>query len=152
MHGSRLRCRWIAVIYNPLCRIVIVRPLVSQVRSIVFGCFIVSQLVVFGCAEPPEQLYAQLQDEDPTVRTSAIVQAARFKDTGSLSLLVDRLADPESDVRFFAIVALKKITGETMGYNHYDPPAERAEAIAKWREWLAKRSKSAAQPKEHAAQ
>ncbi len=50
--------------------------------------------------------------------------------------LVDRLSDTEEDVRFYAFLALRRITGETMGYEYFSPPQKRAEAIQRWRAWL----------------
>jgi len=94
-------------------------------------------------------LYQRLQSEDPSVRISAIVQAADEKDRKAVPYLVERLSDAESDVRFFAYISLQKITGQTMGYRYYDPPQERAEAVQRWRQWLKDRGAppAASQPK-----
>jgi hypothetical protein len=77
-----------------------------------------------------------LQSQDPSVRIDAIVAAAKAKDRQAVPLLVDRLSDSEEDVRFFAGIAIERITGETMGWHCYDPPARREAAIERWREWL----------------
>ena len=93
-----------------------------------------------GCDSPGLTLYQQLQDENPQVRFRAVKQAGQRKDQKAVPYLVDRLTDPERSVRFFAIIALEKITNQTMGYSHYAPAADRAEAVERWRQWLKDRS------------
>ena len=80
--------------------------------------------------------YERLQHEDPTVRAEATVRAAEQNDREAIPYIVDRLTDSEQGVRWAAICALEKMTGETFGYQHYGPAAERAEAVARWRKWL----------------
>ena len=94
---------------------------------------------VSGCAAGGAALYEDLQAEDPSVRIKAAVRAGQIKDPGAVPYLVDRLTDSEVDVRLFAIVSLEKITGQRMGYHVYDPPAQQAEAVDRWRKWLATR-------------
>lgn len=53
-----------------------------------------------------------------------------------MPLLVDRLEDEDEAVRFFAIIALDKITGERLGYDYAQPAAERAKAVERWREYV----------------
>ncbi len=93
-----------------------------------------------GCLtyEPEAEgdLYARLQHEDPTIRAEAIRAAARAGDAEAVPYLVDRLTDTEAEVRLFALTALRKITGRTMGYRYYDAPAKRMEAVRRWRRWL----------------
>jgi len=90
-----------------------------------------------GCLAPDEGLYRRFQDENPAVRIDAIIQAGQTKDAPAVPYLVDRLSDSDREVRVFAIVALEKITGQTLGYRHYDPPELRGQAIRRWRDWLA---------------
>ena len=93
---------------------------------------------VAGCDLPGmgPSLAAQLQSEDPDERIAAIHRAGKHNRTDLLPLLVERLDDSETEVRLFAELAVQKITGMTMGYHHYDPPAQRRAAIRRWREWL----------------
>ncbi len=93
-----------------------------------------------GCGPDSPELYRQFQDEDPAVRIKAIVKAGETKDQKSIPYLVDRLTDSESDVRFFAIIALQKITGEDKGYKPWEPEARRKEAVDRWRQYLEERS------------
>ncbi len=96
--------------------------------------------VLAGCDLSGRTLYQQLQDENPQVRFQAVKKAGQRKDQKAVPYLVDRLTDPERPVRLFAIIALEKITNQTMGYRHYTPAAERAEAVKRWRQWLKDRS------------
>jgi len=77
-----------------------------------------------------------LQAEDPARRIEGCILAKRAKESRAAPLLVDRLEEGESDVRFYAIDALKGITGRTHGYRYYAGPARRAEAVKRWRQWL----------------
>ena len=100
-----------------------------------------------GCdASGGGTLYQRLQHEDPAVRIEAMRQAVRQNDDQALPYLVDRLNDSETDVRFFAIVALEKMTGRRMGYEHYAPATQRAEAVERWRAWLRRRGQPATRP------
>jgi len=101
-------------------------------------------LLAGGCGVPGEDLYAAFQDEDPSVRVSAIARAGQMKDPGSIPYLVDRLTDSEKDVQFFAALALRRITGRRMGWNYYDPPAKRTAAVQKWRQWVRNRRRQEA--------
>jgi len=95
-----------------------------------------------GCAQRPYRTLAEgLQSENPADRISATIQAADTGDHDVLPLLVDQLDDPDADVRLYAILSLRKLTGQTLGYRFYAEPAERAEAVARWRAWLADRPK-----------
>jgi len=92
-----------------------------------------------GCGPTGEQLYVSFQDEDPQVRASAAARAGKLRDLASVPYLVDRLSDSEPAVRLVAQVALERIEPETsrrIGYQHYDLPRVRAEAIRRWREHL----------------
>lgn len=100
-----------------------------------------------GCVAADGDLPRQLQDKDPQVRIRAIAHAAEIKDDKSVPYLVECLASDESDVRFFAFIALQKITGQTMGYRYYESTESRNEAIRRWREWAKERPISATRPK-----
>ncbi len=96
--------------------------------------------IIGGCAESNMDIYKGLQSEDPDRRIEAVKLAAKTDDKKALPFLVDRLTDSEADVRFFAIMALRKITGQNMGYCHYEDACKRAEAVRRWRRWLEKTS------------
>ena len=89
-----------------------------------------------GCGPGAEgTLYERLQDENPTVRAQAAVQAGTQRDRAAIPYLIDRLTDREPAVRMFAILALEKITGERRGYRPVGPDAQQVEAARRWRQW-----------------
>jgi HEAT repeat protein len=92
-----------------------------------------------GCVPQDYELADKLQHHDPRVRTRAAARAGKARDERAVPYLVDRLTDPENEVRMVAIISLERITGETMGYYYYEPPDRRAEAVRRWRQWLQNR-------------
>lgn len=70
---------------------------------------------------------------DPAKRVEAMVDAAATKDESAVPGLVARLDSQDPGERLVAINALKRITGETLGYDHAAPAAERDAAIERWR-------------------
>jgi hypothetical protein len=95
-------------------------------------------IVTDGCvANDPTagSLYQRLQAEDPAVRIQAAREAAQRKDRRAVGLLIDRLSDPEDDVRFFSHIALQKITDQDFGWQPWQPEAERSKAVQQWRAW-----------------
>lgn len=105
---------------------------------------VVVAALLAGCSgnPGPRSLAAGLQSESPSERIQACIVAAGQRDPQALPLLVERLADSSADVRLFAITALKKMTGQSLGYRYYAPPTERAEAVRRWREWLKARRRA----------
>ncbi|MCY2928566.1 MAG: HEAT repeat domain-containing protein [Planctomycetota bacterium] len=96
-------------------------------------------LVLGGCPGPDARgpaLRTRFESEDPVDRVAAIRQAAAANDKTALPALVACLSDSESDVRFFAISALRTMTGQDLGYHHYDGEQARREAANRWREYL----------------
>jgi HEAT repeat protein len=85
-----------------------------------------------------------LNSPDPRERATAALHAGQTKDTSAVPLLVDRLEDPDPAVRFYAIEALRRITGEDFGYAYYQSDAERAHAVERWRNYLEQRRLTAA--------
>ena len=104
-------------------------------RNIAFvGLFVV--FLSAGCENAKKDIATGLQAELGSERIDACIRAGQQRDKSVLPLLVDRLEDSDADVRLFAIGALKKITGEDLGYRCYASPSARAEAVRKWRKWL----------------
>jgi len=81
---------------------------------------------------------AAIQSADPNERILAIRAAGKAKDKQAVPLLVDRLEDEDEAVRFFAILALDRITGrhERFGYDYAKPARERAKAVEQWRRYV----------------
>lgn len=97
------------------------------------------------CACTLPQKRAGFQSVDPSERTLAIAQAARDKDPATVPELIEELDSADPAVRMMAIGALRRITGETMGYDHAAPRAERNLAIERWIAWHADQQPAAAQ-------
>lgn len=95
-----------------------------------------------GVSRPRGDLAVRLQDEDPSVRASAAIEAGQQGRRDVLALLVDRLDDREETVRMVAIVSLEKLAGQRMGYCSYHSREERQQAMVRWREWLVRRQAS----------
>lgn len=74
-----------------------------------------------------------IQSERPHLRIRAIHQAGELRDEKAVALLVDRLEDEDEGVRFYAILALDRITGERFGYDYAAPSERRAESVNRWR-------------------
>ena len=112
---------------------------VKGVRMVHVLCLCLSAGAISGCGWSPfarRDICADLQHEDPSVRLAAIHRAGREKMPEAVPYLVDRLTDSEEDVRFFAIEALKRITGLDHGYRYWDSRAGREQALERWSRWL----------------
>ena len=94
-----------------------------------------SAWLLVGCGAQSD-IADDFQHEDPKTRIAAIRRAGQDKVESAVPYLVDRLTDSEAEVRMFAIIALKEITGLTHDYRHYDGAAVRREAVQRWRRWL----------------
>jgi hypothetical protein len=104
------------------------------------GLLVWSVLVAMaGCAPSTgggKTLYLRLQDEDPAVRLDATVEAADAKDAKAVPYIVENLGSDDASMRMYSYIALKKITGMTLGYEYFGTQADREQAIKRWREWL----------------
>jgi hypothetical protein len=113
--------------------------------GICITCSFLLLVSLLGCeASTPKvgTIAQRLQAEDPAVRIQAAVEAGNTSDKNVVPLLVDRLTDTDSDVRFYAGMALEKILGQDvsrdMGWVSYDPADERNKAVTRWRQWVRK--------------
>ncbi len=66
----------------------------------------------------------------------AIRAAAERGDRSAIPHIVDRLEDEDDGVRFFAVLALDRMTGKRLGYDYAKPAAERAAAVERWRAYV----------------
>jgi HEAT repeat protein len=67
-----------------------------------------------------------------SVRIEAIAQAAERNDRSAIPKMVELLNSDDIVVRFTAIGALHKLTGETFDFNADAPAAQRRLAIDRW--------------------
>jgi hypothetical protein len=89
-------------------------------------------LVIGSCAPPAEE--GGFDSGNPAARIYAIEQAARAGDSSpqTLRAIVEQLDCDDPAVRFVAIHALQRLTGQTHGYRLEDPPEQRRQAIECW--------------------
>jgi HEAT repeat protein len=110
-------------------------------RAIKLGAAFIATLAIGGCMVSPEpvgDVMTSLQSTDPSLRARAVVKAGNNQDPRAIPLLIDRLEDPDPSVRMFAGTALRKITGEDMGWLFYESAHTRQEAVKRWRQWQKK--------------
>lgn len=69
---------------------------------------------------------------NPAARMYAIEHAAAQGDSSAVKDLIEELDSDDPGVRYMAITALERLTGQTYGYRHYDSVMQRRDAIAKW--------------------
>ena len=92
-------------------------------------------LALCGCAHPREPI--RFDSPDVNARIAAIRRAARTGDKSAAPHLVVALDDEDPAVRFYAIEALRRLTGERKGYDYFeDDPDQRWPAVQRWREWV----------------
>lgn len=75
---------------------------------------------------------ADFRSPEPAARNAAIVEAAATGDRSALPGLVTMLDADDPATRLLAIDALRRITGETLGYDHAAEPLQRKAAIGRW--------------------
>lgn len=96
-----------------------------------------------GCAEQTPYP-AALNSLRPDERARAAIHAAEIGDRDVIGILVDRLEDPDEGVRFYAILALEKLTGTRMGYDYRVSSNQRRRAVQEWRRYLTEQTNAAA--------
>ena len=79
---------------------------------------------------------ADLRATDTPGRVPALVDAADEDDERTLAELVRALSDEDPAVRLFAIQALSRRTGQTLGYRYYESADHRQAAAERWHRWL----------------
>ncbi len=103
-------------------------------RGLVLGLLLVSCRSTLDPASGDPRL--DLRHADPRVRIGAAEQAVRQSRMDLCGLLVKNLSDRDGAVRLFSSVALRKLTGEDLGYKAHGTLVERRESIALWTKWL----------------
>jgi len=94
---------------------------------------------VAGCGAPGKSYPEALQSEHPAERVPAIKQAAEMQDRSAVPRLVDCLEDEDEAVRFYAILALERLTGTRQAYDYHASRELRERAVQRWRRYLAGR-------------
>lgn len=86
-----------------------------------------------GCFSPDPP---SINSDSPPSAIPAIKAAAASNDSTAIPRLVEDLDDPDSAIRFAAIQALEKMTGQTLEYRYYDDEPAHRPAVRRWRQWL----------------
>lgn len=87
-----------------------------------------------GCSLAPKS-FRKLTDPAPIVRARSVGLGDNLPASQVIPRLIDRLEDKDRVVRLAAFEELKKETGQTLGYVPWAADAERAVAVARWRDW-----------------
>lgn len=100
------------------------------------SAFICGSLLIAGCSG-----YAgprSIVNEDPAVKIPEIKTAVGRRDRAAMPQLVKDLDSDDAAVRFYAVEALRRLTGETFGYDWTDDDRHaRRPAIQRWESYVA---------------
>lgn len=101
-------------------------------------CFVTvySAVALSGCGGPASRSSMSFESPDPSVRALAGVCAANHGDQSAVPRLVDRLEDEDEAVRFYAILALEKLTGTRLSYRYGGSEVTRRAGVERWRRFL----------------
>jgi hypothetical protein len=91
-------------------------------------------LLGLGCSIAPKTFQA-LSNPAAIVRARAVGLGQQLPERQVIPPLIERLDDPDAVVRLSAHEELRKRTGQDFGYVPWADAAERAPAVARWREW-----------------
>lgn len=83
----------------------------------------------------------KLSDEDLEVRRAAAIACAMKEDLSNVEKIIALLDDPEPPVARAAHAALKSLSNQDFGPSEDATRAEKARAIAAWKEWWQKQKK-----------
>jgi hypothetical protein len=90
---------------------------------------------VGGCF-PSGREAPDIKSPDPSLKIPAIKSAVQRKDMSAIGSLIKDLDSDDPAVRFFAIQGLRRLTGESFGYEYYADADERKPAVLQWQEWF----------------
>ncbi len=88
--------------------------------------------------EPPSgDPLVDLRHPDPRIRAVASKEAVDRQCEGCVPLLIENLDHGDATVRFYSVIALRKLTGNEFGFLPYGAQGERDDAAKRWRDWAA---------------
>ncbi len=99
--------------------------------TVLAACLVVPLLG--GCGST---IRADFESAEPAARNAAIVDAAARNDRAAIPNLVRMLESDDPATRSLAISALERLTGRTHGYEAWETPQRRDEAVTRWRQEL----------------
>ena len=89
-----------------------------------------------GCRTGAAAGRAQTADDQAARHIAAAFESTRENKRPLTAALVELLGDESLAVRYYAIGALSRQTGTTMGYHYAAPPEIREAAAARWRRYV----------------
>ena len=127
-----------------------------RLRGVVLTVALAVCSAVTACGGNRGTAIQQLESRNPTDRVQGIIALTQAGNgdaggggplpSGSVvPLFVDRLEDEDEAVRFYAILALEKLTGTRLGYRYGDPVDLRRRAIERWRRYTSAGSTAGAE-------
>lgn len=96
------------------------------------GLVLSAALIAGGCTPREDRSITAI---DPLNSIPAIQEAAQKKDYRAIPALIRQLDNDDPAIRFYAIAALRDITGQSFGYHYFDNADERKSAVQKWWQW-----------------
>jgi HEAT repeat protein len=94
---------------------------------------ILAGLLAGGCYSPDPP---SLSSGSAPTAVPAIKLAASSDDRKAIPQLVEYLDNHDPAIRFAAISALKRMTGQDLGYRYYLGEGDRRPAVERWKQWL----------------
>ncbi len=87
-----------------------------------------------ACSQPQNK--SAFRSDLASERIEAIGDAGREHDRSKIPDLVDSLESSDAGERMLAAETLEQMSGgQTLGYHYEGTPAERREAVKRWRAW-----------------
>lgn len=104
------------------------------VRGYVLLVAVIVGALTPGCSAPrPER---DVRNPNPAGKIPAYKEAVRERNLDATRQMVKDLDSDDPAVRMFAIVGLRRLTGETFGYRYFEDQHQRLPAIRRWERWL----------------
>lgn len=97
------------------------------------ACAVLLSLPLGACSQPA--LRADAESNDPQERTLALARIVSDDDRSRAVEVISLLESPDPVDRMLAIRTLERWTGNTNGYDHSAPEAQRAHAVEAWWTW-----------------
>ncbi len=103
-------------------------------RRACLGIGLILTILQPGCGIAPKG-FKSLNSPAAIVRARSVGLANHLPDARVIPALIDRLNDTDPVVRLSAYEELKKRTGQDFGFVPWGQPAERVQAVERWKQW-----------------
>jgi hypothetical protein len=111
------------------------RPPIEQITRcfVLCGLAVLTTVALAACA--PSATEGGFANPAPGARIYAIEDAVTFNRRDQIPQIVECLCSDDDLLRFMAIGALQRMTGQDLGYQFDDPEPLRFAAYQRWRQW-----------------